>query len=149
MLDNLPELRDIHLPEGVSAFPIAYGWWAMAVCIIGIFILYKLAIVILQKSKKRYALKLLRGLNQNQIKAVAEMSEILRRICIVKYPQATTFTGQQWIDFINSHSKTKLSSKYADLLLNAPYMPESKNQYSQSDIDFLRKFSQQWIGENL
>ena len=29
MEQNLPELRDIHLPEGVSAFPPAYGWWVI------------------------------------------------------------------------------------------------------------------------
>lgn len=28
-MDNLPELRDIHVPDGVSAFPPAYGWWVV------------------------------------------------------------------------------------------------------------------------
>ena len=29
-MDNLPELRDIHLPsDGVSIFPLAYGWWGL------------------------------------------------------------------------------------------------------------------------
>ena len=37
MLDNnLPELRDIHLPDGVSAFPPAYGWWVILATIIAL-----------------------------------------------------------------------------------------------------------------
>ena len=39
MNDNLPELRDIHLPEGISAFPPAYGWYVITIAII----LYKIA----------------------------------------------------------------------------------------------------------
>ena len=51
MEQNLPELRDIHLPEGVSAFPPAYGWW---VILGGILLLLLLTELFL--SKKRYAL---------------------------------------------------------------------------------------------
>ena len=34
MQDNLPELRDIHLPESIPAFPPAYGWWVILAGII-------------------------------------------------------------------------------------------------------------------
>ena len=150
MPDNLPELRDIHLPEDISIFPLAYGWWIIALCIIASVAIYQLVIVILQKSKKRYALKLLKDICcANTIRAAAEMSEILRRICIVKYPHATTLSGQQWLDFINTHAKEKLSPQTAELLLNAPYMPESKSKHKTSDIESLRSFCQKWIGENL
>ena len=150
MPDNLPELRDIHLPEGVSAFPLAYGWWTIVFGIVAIVVLYQIAKLILQKSKKRYALKLLKDIYcSNSIKAAAEMSEILRRICIVKYPHAITLSGTQWIDFINSHAKEKLSPKTAELLLNAPYMPHNSTSYKTSDITALRIFCQKWIGENL
>ena len=41
-MDNLPELRDIHLPEGVSAFPPAYGWWVILFGVLLLFGLYEL-----------------------------------------------------------------------------------------------------------
>ena len=33
-MDNLPNLRDIHIPDGVSAFPPAYGWWVMLLALL-------------------------------------------------------------------------------------------------------------------
>lgn len=150
MPDNLPELRDIHLPDGVSYFPFAYGWWLIAVAIIGSFALYQLVRFLLQKSKKRYALRLLNDIYcSNSLKAAASMSEILRRVCISKYPFAASFSGNEWINFLNSHSQSKLSAKTAELLLNAPYMPENSSHFQTSDVTSLRIFCQKWIGENL
>lgn len=65
MPDNLPELRDIHLPDGVSAFPPAYGWWVILALIIGFLLLYYLVRLARIKSKKLYALHLLENINCN------------------------------------------------------------------------------------
>ena len=49
--DNLPELRDIHLPDGVSAFPLAYGWWVIGLSIIGAIVLIKVSCICAAKAK--------------------------------------------------------------------------------------------------
>ena len=108
MPDNLPELRDIHLPDGVSAFPPAYGWWVIVLGLLLIFVATKLIKIARIKSKKLYALRLLMIIDkENQIKAAADMSEILRRICIFKYPEAAVKKGNEWVNFIHSHCKNK------------------------------------------
>lgn len=150
MPDNLPELRDIHLPDGVSAFPPAYGWWVILALIIGFLLLYYLVRLARIKSKKLYALHLLENINcNNSLRAAAGMSEILRRICVYKYPEAAVLSGGEWIVFLNNHTKAKLNDKTADLLLNAPYMPEGEGDFSVADVVALRLFCQKWIGENL
>ena len=150
MPDNLPELRDIHLPDGISLFPPAYGWWVIVGAIIGSVLFYRLIRLMLQKSKKRYALRLLKTpADNNFIHQASAMSTILRRICIYKYPEAIVLTGKQWTDFLNSKCKEKLDDKTAELLLNAPYMPDNRNVFSAEDIDKLQTFCQKWIGENL
>lgn len=150
MPDNLPELRDIHLPDGVSAFPPAYGWGVILATLLGLIILYHLIKLARQKSKKLYALHLLNNITcNNSLKSAAAMSEILRRICVYKYPAAASLSGQEWIDFLNNHSKTKLNNKTADLLLNAPYVPEKSGKFATADVVCLRLFCQKWIGENL
>lgn len=150
MNDNLPELRDIHIPEGVSIFPPAYGWWMILAIVIVSIIAYNLILKIRIKSKKNYALKLLSQININNIiPAAVEISEILRRICILKYPIANALYGKQWIIFLNNHSKLKLSKKTAELLTNAPYIRTGTNSYNAKDINDLVSFAREWIGENL
>ena len=61
MQDNLPQLRDIHLPDGVSAWPPAYGWFVLAGALILTIVLIRLTLVLRRKSKKRYALRLLKN----------------------------------------------------------------------------------------
>ena len=150
MPDNLPELRDIHLPDGVSAFPPAYGWWIIVLGLLLIFIAMELIKIAKIKSKKLYALQLLRIIDkENPIKAAANMSEILRRICISKYPEAAVLKGNEWINFIHSYCRNKMSNKTAELLINSPYMPYENHKYTSKEVDELQAFCQQWIGENL
>lgn len=149
-MDNLPELRDIHIPDGVSAFPPAYGWWLILLAIIATIVLVKLYSAWRIRSKKLYALRLLNDVrDQDVILAAKEMSEILRRICVIKYPEASVYIGKEWIDFLNLHTKETIGGKTAQLLIDAPYVrPHSKN-YSQEDLENLRAFCVAWIGENL
>lgn len=149
MEQNLPELRDIHLPEGVSPFPPAYGWWVILALIALLIVAHKIYNQRLKKSKKRYALQLLMQMPANNLKTAAEMSEILRRICVYKYYQATTLFGKEWIDFLNLHSKKQLNGKAAQLLIDAPYINHKSKNYSSEDVTKLRDFCQNWIGENL
>ena len=131
MPDNLPELRDIHIPQDLSSFPMGYGWWVIVlICILswGAYKFIRLAII---KSKKRYALKLLNNNTSNNIKKSASaMSEVLRRICVYKYPEALVLSGNDWIEFLNKKAKSKLDNATAKLLVDAPYMPSNSKSYN-------------------
>ena len=149
--DNLPELRDIHLPDvDISWFPIAYGWWIILGTLTAALILTELLLYLRRKSKKRYALRLLQEIpNANVITAAGQMSEILRRICVFKYPQAAAMFGKEWLDFLNRHCKRPLEQSAAGLLLNAPYIPAESRTYTMQNLQTLRSFCTEWIGENL
>ena len=150
-MDNLPELRDIHLPsEGVSFFPPAKGWWIILAVTLGILLTYYLCKLIWRTSAKIYAYRLLKDLkDKTNLDSAIKMSEILRRICIRKYPQAVALSGKEWIDFINSKSKKKLPQQVALLLERAPYMKNDDNSFDQNDVIKLWHFCRLWIGENL
>lgn len=150
MNENLPELRDIHLPADVSVWPLAYGWWLLAAGIVLGVLSVQFFLYWRRYSKSRYAVKLLNEIsNRNIIAAAQEMSEILRRICIYKYKPAAALSGTEWIDFLNKHSKNSLKGKAAELLVNAPCLPEDDNRFSTDDAECLRRFCKDWIGENL
>ncbi|MBQ9731700.1 MAG: DUF4381 domain-containing protein [Alphaproteobacteria bacterium] len=148
--NNLPELRDIHLPEGVPAFPPGYGWGIILFAVVLVIVLIHLIMVLRRKSKKRYALYLLNNIYcNNTISSVVQMSEILRRVCVFKYKEAAVLSGDEWIAFLNSKQKVPLTGKAAELLINAPYIPEETKGYSKDDVIKVRKFCREWIGENL
>jgi len=150
MPDNLPELRDIHIPDGVSIFPLAYGWWVIALIIVGVIGAVYLTMFLRRKSKKLYALYLLKNLTlESPIKAAALMSKILRRICVYKYHEGVGLSGDDWAEFLLAHTKEKLSNRGRALLLDAPYMPEDAKDFTAEDAKDLRLFCFAWIGENL
>ena len=150
MDNNLPELRDIHLPQGVSLFPVAYGWWLVLALIILLILMIQFALYLRRYSKSRYAIKLLQNISTlNAVYAAEQMSEILRRICVFKYKDATTLLGKDWLDFLNKHTKEELKGRPAELLINAPYIPQNSQTYNSDDAEILRNYCKKWIGENL
>lgn len=150
-MDNLPELRDIHLPsDGVSIFPLAYGWWGLLLLAIAMIFAVKIIFWFRKNSKRIYALYLLkRNASENSASAAVKMSELLRRICISRYPEAVSYSGKNWIDFLNNHAKQKLSKQTAALLLDAPYAPADSDLFAAENVADLRVFCQSWIGANL
>lgn len=150
-MDSLPELRDIHLPlHDVSVWPLANGWWVIIATFVALYILIKVVLWLRCKSAKIYARMILNNLNmQNYIAAAAKMSELLRRVCVRRYPEAVAFKGEQWLEFIKSKTAHKLDEKTANLLKDAPFIPENSDTYGIEDVQNLRSFCDRWLGENL
>ena len=150
MKENLPELRDIHLPDDILFWPFSYGWWLIILFFFLTILLLQTFLFIYRRSKKIYAIKLLDNIISTDVVNSAKlMSEILRRICVYKYKEAVSLKGSEWLDFLNSHSNHKLEGKEADLLINSPYIPKDKTNYTAVELDKLKKYIRQWIGENL
>lgn len=149
-MDNLPEFKDIHIPDGVSVFPLAYGWWVILSAIILLIVTIKFFLWAVKTSRKYYALKMLQKINTKKpIESAVKISELLRRICIYKYKNANVLYAQEWIDFLNSKAKVKINGKYAKLLEYAPYMDANNNTYTQDDAEAIKEFAKQWIGVNV
>lgn len=147
-MDNLPLLRDIHLPTAQWRFPLGYGWlWLIAALVVA-YALYRFWQTAKLKSRKNYALRLIEECSENSICAARGISEILRRICLYKYRSAASLYNREWIEFLNQHSKQKISGDTAKLLIGAPYMPEQAT-FDPHTYQDLRRFAKHWIGENL
>jgi hypothetical protein len=98
------DLRDIHLPEAFSWWPLAPGWWLLilllAVIVILVFWLWRLR----RRSLKRYCLgELARirhavadGAGVSQV--LAEVSTLLRRVAISRLGRqpAAKLSGADW-----------------------------------------------------
>ena len=149
-MNNLPEIRDIHLPDGVSFFPLASGWWFLLIILIVLFLVIFTVLWVIRRSRKYFAERTLQTIDTNSpVLAAIEISELLKRICVLKYKDASTLYGQDWIDFLNNHTKKHLSADAAALLMFAPFMKSDDLQYMPEEAAEIKAFAKEWIGANL
>lgn len=147
-MDDLPELRDIHLPEEITRFPLGYG-------VICFFVILALLVLILPylrhlylKSRKYYALNLIKAINKADMEGVCKISEVLRRVCKVKHKKAVSLYGKDWAEFLQKKTSHQIAKKQMDLLINAPYAPSVAN-VQEKDFEALKSFALLFVEENL
>lgn len=137
-------------PTAFRLFRRPIGWWVVLAGVVALFLLAELFLLLRRASKKLYARRLSQNITSSSpVNAAVQMSEILRRICVYKYPEAAALSGRAWLDFLNAHAGTALSGQAAELLINAPYVPADTESYRSADLEALRRFCHAWIGENL
>lgn len=125
-------LRDIHLPPPVSLWPPAPGWCGL----VGLLLLV-LAIRALfrYRDRRRRALpavarREMAALRQayrehgDPRRLAADMSVLLRRICISRFPRThvAALTGNAWLDFLDAQlGGDRFRNGIGRVLVTAPY----------------------------
>lgn len=145
-------LRDIHLPDGVSWWPIAPGWWLILVLVIMIaMIIWAIRMNKARQLLRKQALSELQQIelafsqHQNNQQLASDCSALLRRVCISRFarPDVAGLTGEAWLQFLNQHNKAALfKDEIAIALLHAPYQKEF-DFYSQALLSTCRAWLEQ------
>ena len=150
---NLP-LRDIHLPDAVSWWPLAPGWWIalalLIICVAGLYWLVKtLTKPVIKKSARAELQHLLDDYAEHRDaqKLLQQLSVLMRRIGISYLPrsEAAGITGRAWYQQLNELVKGQpLSDASIDLLVSAPYRPGI--ELPEQQLESLLKEVRQWVG---
>lgn len=148
----LDQLADIHLPDGVSWWPLAPGWWILlallVIAIVGFFIWRQ------RKQQNHYrviAQHQLAGIHadyqqtQNAGAYLQALSLLLRRTALTAYPHSfnASIKGEEWLNWLDAVCPAlteKFSGELGQSLLSSAYQ---KNP--QIDINGLHQLSSQWI----
>ena len=147
---DLP-LRDIHLPEPVSWWPPAPGWWLLLALSIA---LVATGWWLLARYRRRRVLRQLQqelqhireGYLQDKDAAVlGRLSVLLRRACLSFYPrhEVASLTGDDWLGFLNSRTRNAFDDDAAQLLLQAPY--RDRQQAETVDVKRLIRIIEQQL----
>lgn len=130
MNPDLP-LRDIHLPEPISWWPAAPGWWLLLLAVVT-FLLF------LVFAWRRWREPGLRALALRELALIegaeraaqyGRLAILLRRVCIALYPreQVAGLSGEAWLDRLAQVSGDERFSEGAGrLLLDSPYRRASE-----------------------
>lgn len=152
-------IEDIHLPEAVSAWPPAIGWWLLAILLIIVAIGLYLGIK-WYKKKWGYRNAALRLLNQyykewkdnpNSISTLhqaQQMATILKRTAMSAYPHQNTSTlyGEDWITFLNQQTPTvQFEGTLAEFLSVQQYQVKPSNSTESIPLSSLHSACKYWI----
>jgi hypothetical protein len=149
---NLP-LRDIHLPEAVSLWPLAYGWWILA----GLILAAALAawLVYLRRQHMKLSAtrlareELLRLVDRyhdekNPVTLSRQLSILLRRVSISLFPRVdvASLTGDAWLKFLDGQvDDAPFSRGEGRILTEAPY----RSRVTNHEVDQLLRHCRDWI----
>lgn len=146
----LADLRDIHLPEPVSWWPPAPGWWLLAaltlVVIAGLLWLWRYR---RRSTPRRAALAELARLRaafrrDGDGTAVATgISALLRRLALAHFPrtQVAGLVGDAWLQFLDrTGGDNQFSAGPGRALIRAPYRPTEA-----FEIEALLNVVETWI----
>lgn len=130
-------LRDIHLPEAVSWWPPAWGWWLLVLAVV---LAAGLAWWLLRRwparrrtaSLRRQALRELDAVEADYRAsgdpraAVAALSMLLRRLALSVAPreQVAGLAGEPWLDWLRSRCDDPTFRELAAVLAESPYHPD-------------------------
>ncbi len=144
------DLKDIHLPETISWWPPALGWWILAVLIpLLILMLVKIYQHLTRKTAIKTAKKILANLKQDSSKdnfqKLRELSVLLRRVAISVSPKRDVagLTGRAWLDFLDSSLKdSPFAEGIGACLASEPYR---KTPLTEIEITQLISLCEVWL----
>jgi hypothetical protein len=149
MQQELP-LRDIHLPEVVSSWPPAIGWWLLLILIpVTIYVAWKTYKYLTRKTIAKSASPILEQIKQDtqssDLEKLQQLSAWLRRVSISTAPrqESAGLTGKAWLAHLDASVEgSPFSDGIGQCLADAQYRQSAP---SDIDIDALINLCELWL----
>lgn len=156
--DPLAQLKDIHLPDPVGWWPLAWGWWVLiALALAGLLLLLwrwrarrrrlryrREAQTVLRWTYHRYTDSDATTATRDYLQA---LSELLRRTALSALPERhhaelAALNGRQWLRFLDSTAPVNngFSDGPGQALAEGPYQPNPS-----ADVDALNALAERWL----
>lgn len=148
----LEQLRNIHLPDPVSWWPPAPGWWILGVLILSVIAAgiwwyrnpsvraYRVARKELKNLREEYQE------SQDDVRLVKELSVLLRRYALAVFgrQRVASLIGNAWMMFLNNTGKTLGFTEGAgQVLQTVPY-----GGHDRVEAQALLTLVEQWMKTN-
>ncbi|NEX21145.1 DUF4381 domain-containing protein [Thiorhodococcus mannitoliphagus] len=155
--DPLADLRDWHLPDPLSWWPPAPGWWIL----LGLAVLAMVAAFLWIRRLRRRgrawraAKRELVGLraayesDRDGRRFIAELSRLLRRLALLRYPRERVagLSGSAWLEFLDATGGAGGFVGGAGRILMAAYRADAKG-VSEDEVAGLARLAETWMAAN-
>jgi hypothetical protein len=128
-------LRDIHLPEAISWWPLAPGWWILLALLLSLFFILLWTLIKKDSPKHQQSLNMLVEQELEKLQQletdqqfIEELSAFIKRIAISRYGKKVSgYTGEKWLHFLDSRIPDNTGKPFSEgagrALLDLPYQP--------------------------
>ncbi len=131
----LQELRDVHLPDPISLWPPAPGWWALS----GLLVIGAIGFLWIRMYRRRTqarrlainelgAIKQYYDIHRDDQWLVQRLSGIVRRYAIATFPRTEVagLVGSSWLQFLDRSGRTnQFTDGAGHLLSSGPYQKQA------------------------
>jgi hypothetical protein len=150
----MSQLRDIHLPEPISGWPPAPGWWLVGIfALLIIFIASRWLIAYYQKNAYRRAAQAQlnsltkgHGAQDDCASYASNINMLLKQVAVTSYQrtEVASLSGKEWLEFLDETGNTKnFSQGPGQYLETAQYQ-----QDASFDLAALTQCCRQWINKH-
>lgn len=154
--DPLAQLKDIHLPDPVGLWPLAWGWWLLLVAII---LTVAVGMILLRRKQARNRYRALARVELERAKLIFEQDKdtasYLQHVSIILRRAALTGCGDsyhanlsgeawlQWLDDQYSARQKNFTAGPGRVLLLGPYQ-----KAPEADVESLHKLALEWLAQH-
>ena len=144
--DMVTRLHDIRGLDEISWWPLATGWWLLALLVVVLLVASVSVVRNLRRypagSWRRHAWKQLRTLKRRvdttpTQQIAVELSELLRRIAIARLGRARAagLSGERWLAWLQQHDPNDFAwTRLGRPLITLPYAPPGSTQESGEQL---------------
>jgi len=140
----LDQLKDIHLPDPVSMWPLAWPWWML---LLAIFIAVGLTLYLRKKNTwRRQALSKLKVISsENQLQCIQQCNRLLKQVSLFRFGNScASLSGEKWLHFLDEKLKNNIFSTEFSAFAYALDKPAAAEEES-IDVIKLKKAVELWI----
>ena len=149
-MDPLAQLKDIHVPEQIHNYPLAIGWWILAVLII----------IILVSSVIKY--RKFKALRKNKRLALAQLNntsngeetlKLIKWVALQYFPRAQVapLYGESLLGFMQQALPENKQQAFDEIVSNNNLNSAFENIYQQQVLegDAIHQVAEYWLNQAL
>ena len=141
-------LKGLHVPTSPDIFPLAIGWWLVAVSLSLVILLFYFVIYAWVHSLRRQVLRQLKKVKKitDNKKMLKSINQLAKQLAIARFgrKKIASLYEKEWVTFMNNSVKKEIFSKeYVDLLHKNIYAKKSNISDSKRQ-DIIRDY-EKWI----